>query len=321
MGNKSRFLVLKKIEKYGPKNEEIKIFLVQLQNEINIIGNTEKKWIQLKKILDFVSDKNFDFLVFPELAIPKVYIYETVEFIKDKFPLNSITIFGTEIISVKDCLGIIHKLNIDDKLHKELLKKESEKRKVNLCLIVFKISQNKVISYVQFKLAPSKFEGSIDIEKEIVNFNYTYCFKLRILNFIVLICSDFFQRRPGNLQKIVDEIDNEIMRLNIPIDFIFNIQYNRYPDHEFFLNSLRRIYDDGYNFKKNICTIFLNSVGIKDYKGGLSKILFFKSKKITKRQPIKQIDAPVSGYEFSSEEQLIYLHFKRLPRVIVNSCG
>jgi tetratricopeptide (TPR) repeat protein len=165
-------------------------------------------------------------------------------------------------------------------------------------------------------MTPSKFEGGVVTAESLLSSDYLYYFQTNGpigVSFVTLICSDFFNRPDGALSKIIDEVDFQILKRGRALDFLFNIQHNRSPDNELFLHGLRRIYDDGYKAHGDLCTIFLNAALDGD-KGGRSKILFYKGNLLPERQPIKQLDAPVVGYELSGAQTLSSVHFKRLPR-------
>jgi tetratricopeptide (TPR) repeat protein len=302
------------------KTEAVGIYLSQIMSVLDDttkkLKNPKEKWNIIKSIFEFVSSSNnpFNFLIFTEIAIPYTHLQEIINIIEEKFPVNTVTILGIEIISVKECKTIIEELEIERKETNRILQKADEAQIVNPCLIIVKPQKKKCLFFLQFKISHSKYQGDLDNIKNLLPSDFMYYFKSKNLNFVTLICSDFFNRPSGLLTKIVDEIDYKILKRGLPLDFIINIQYNPSPDHELFLHSLNRIYDDGYKSHGHLCTIFLNSILPGTRKGGLSKVIFYKDLKLPERQPLKQIDAPIVGYEFPESEMLIYLSFERLPK-------
>jgi len=302
------------------KTEAIGIYLSQILTNLDDttkrLENTKRKWNIIKSILESVSSsqKPFNFLIFPEIAIPYTHIQELIGFIEQKFPGNTITILGIEIISVKDCKTLTRNLGIERKEVNRILQNANDEMRVNPCLIIVKSQKKKCLLSLQFKITHSKYQGDLDNIENLLPSDFMYYFKSKNLNFVTLICSDFFNRPSGLFTRIVDDIDYKILKKGLPLDFIINIQYNPSPDHELFLHSLNRIYDDGYKSNRYLCTVFLNSILSGIRRGGLSKVIFYKDLKLPERQPLKQIDAPVVGYEFSEREMLIYLSFERLPK-------
>lgn len=301
------------------KTEAVSIYLSQIMNVLDDttkkLKNAEEKWNIIKSIFDFVSsskNKPFNFLIFPEVAIPYTHIQEIINIIEKKFPVNTVTILGIEIISVKECKTIIEKLGINDKEPNRILQNASETQVVNPCLIIVKPPKKKCLFFLQFKITHSKYQGDLDNIRNLLSSDFIYHFKSKNLSFIILICSDFFNKALGSRIRIIDEIDCEILKKGLPLDFIINIQHNPSPDDNLFLQSLNRIYGDGYH--GHMCTIFLNSILPGTRKGGLSKVIFHKDLKLPEVQPLKQIDAPVVGYEFPESEMLIRLSFDRLPK-------
>lgn len=304
------------------KTEAIGIYLSQILTDLDDttkrLEKTERKWNIIKSILESVSvsssKRPFNFLIFPEIAIPYTHIQELIGFIEQKFPGNTITILGIEIISVKDCKTLTKNLGIERKEVNRILQNADDEMRVNPCLIIVKSQKKKCLLSLQFKITHSKYQGDLDNIENLLPSDFMYYFKSKNLNFVTLICSDFFNRPSGLLTRIVDDIDYKILKKGLPLDFIINIQYNPSPDHELFLHSLNRIYDDGYTSHGYLCTVFLNSILSGIRRGGLSKVIFYKDLKLPEKQPLKQIDAPVVGYEFSEREMLIYLSFERLPK-------
>lgn len=300
------------------ETEAIKVYLAQILTDIDEntkrLRSPDEKWERIKGILQFASSSiNPFFLVFPEVSIPYTYAKQAVDFIRDKFPPDSITVLGIELIQVKDCKSIVRDLSIQRQEINRVLESANNDKPVNPCLIIIK--QNyKCRYFLQLKITPSKYEGTLDDVENLLDSNFIYYFKSKDLNFIVLICSDFFNMRTGLYTKIIDEIDYGILKKGEPLDFIINIQHNPSPDHHLFLHSLGRVYDDGYKGHGDLCVIFLNSILSGVNKGGLSKILFYKERKIPEKQPLKQIGAPVVGYEFPENEVLIGVFFDRLPK-------
>jgi tetratricopeptide (TPR) repeat protein len=304
------------------KNEAVRIYLAQISTDLDKhtkrISNPQEHWGVIDSIFRLVSSAAettpFNFLILPEIAVPYAFVPDAVNFIRDAFPENSVTIFGIELITVKECQRLMQELGIRDAETKPVMDTREDDRPVNACLIAVKERGGECRCYLQFKITHSKFEGALDTVENLLPSDYLYYFKSPNLNFVTLICSDFFNRPSGELCKIIDEIDFNILKQGEPLDFFFNIQYNPSPDHGLFLHSLSKIYDDGYGAHGNLCTVFLNSIISGNRKGGLSKILFYKKSKLPEKQPLKQIDAPVVGYELTGDVTLTCLSFDRLRR-------
>jgi hypothetical protein len=314
------------------KTGAIGLYLAQILNKVDgrslELEEVEKKWDVINSVLDFACShydtKPFNFLIFPEISVPYKYRDKLIKRIKkNDFPSNTITILGLEHISVKNCGKFINSIEESDERVKKSMEKlevkEKKNKKVNLCLIALKSGKGSPRFFIQPKIMPSKYEGSENNIENLFQGNFIYYFISDEFNFIVLICSDFFKRAVGSLTKIIDVIDYEIIKQGNHLDFIINIQHNPYkspPEDKYFFHSLNRLYDDGEKCHRHLCTIFLNSVISNSGKGDPSKVMFYKTKKINlqEREPLKQIDAPVVGYEFPKGERLIYLSFDRLPK-------
>ncbi|HOY65062.1 MAG TPA: hypothetical protein PK745_17985, partial [bacterium] len=104
------------------KTEAVHFYLAQIPsrpNNINHTLNSEYTSSTIKSILSFVvtsfRQNPFHFLVFPEISIPYAHLYDTISFIQDHFPINTVTILGIELITVADCMELVEKLDIRDK--------------------------------------------------------------------------------------------------------------------------------------------------------------------------------------------------------------
>ena len=304
------------------QNEGTNICLAQIKNEIDTetkrLKNIAKKNEVITNVFESIIDKsNLSFLVFPEVSIPLNFLPQFFAKTTSYLPNNSVCILGVELISISEYVTLLKTNDIlEDEIFWNRIKKENIKEKlINVALIIVK-TNNQINIFTQTKIQPSKFEGDIEYGKSLFDGEVLKVFYTNNLIFTVLICSDFFNRAKNQHQRIIDDLDYKILKeKNKPLDFIFNIQHNPAPDHDYFIHSLSRIYDDGHDNKKNICTIFLNSI-ISDNKGGLSKILFYQDKKrmIQGNRPIKLIKAPVNGIEIPQQELLIELNLDLLPK-------
>src|SRR4051794_34989601 len=92
-------------------SENIRFYLSQISTDLDEakkrISNPVQKWHVIRRILEEVSNiangKPFNFLILPEIAVPYTHALELVDFVRDSFPDNTITIFGIELITVEEC--------------------------------------------------------------------------------------------------------------------------------------------------------------------------------------------------------------------------
>lgn len=292
-------------------NERVGMYLCQIRNDHS--ETSAKKWGRIKKILlDISYEKNpCQFVVFPEISLPSKYVVEARKIIKRNYKANTAFIFGVETITADECMRLVKAIGPEDKSYIDILLAASPDTLVNPCIIIVRDNVG-CSSYVQLKITPSKFETSHILDNNTVQSNYIYIIEGTGIRFCVAICSDFINRIPGSHRRIVDVLDLEVLKEGESVDFLFNIQHNPAPDSHLFYHSLERLYDDGYNSHGTLCTVFVNSILTGDRFGGNSKVLFHKSSKITPLELIKQVDAPVVGYELDQDEQVLYMVFDRL---------
>lgn len=328
-----------KVKKYNKKwkirNEGgfFCFFLAQIMNDENLVDEERKleKLITIDKIISqSAKEKNLSFLIFPENSIPHNCLKATLKKIEESLPIGSVTILGIEHISVSNYKQLRDEyLFKDDKSESMRIDETEEKHKLmNVALIIYKRKESLEI-HTQMKIQNSISESNIDFRRSLFLGDTLKVFCCNNVVFTTLICSDFITVASGENLRTVDKLYCEILEEKVPpIDFLFNIQHNQFPDDEKFTNSLSRIYDDGHVNVRSMCTVFLNSImdcnnKVSGVEGGLSKIMFsekimfFEKIKSSAKEdyPIKLVSAPVGGIEIPKKELLVELQFAKLPKL------
>ncbi|HSK80420.1 MAG TPA: tetratricopeptide repeat protein [Thermoanaerobaculia bacterium] len=298
----------------------LRIYLAQMLGELDPhtkkLRNVAIKEEKINSVLDLVSSKgeSFSILVFPEIALPGEAVERLVGRIRN-LPPWTILIIGIELISVARCRSLALALGIKRKELFAAMNAAQDDQRVNACLLAFKGQGDKLELLLQPKITHSKFQGDLDEVANLAQSFFVYRLYCQdVFSFAVVICSDFFNRKAGEMARIVDTIDYEVLKKGSPLDFIFNVQYNPAPNSPLFLHGLQRLYDDGLDGHGRLCTIFLNSVLEGERHGGLSKVMFHRKTRLSTTQPIRQLDAPVVGYELQGGETLLRCTFDHLPR-------
>lgn len=301
------------------RSKNTKLHLLQPSVSLNPINkriqNPEKVWSQISIAVNHLENDEpceSRIIVFPEVSVPRIYLLDTLDLIFNKFSRHTVTIIGLELCTVKECESLLRNLQLLDNEPFKLFDNVNKERLVNACLIALQNEAGNFKVLFQPKLTPSKFEGSLDQLADIVCSYYLYRLVFIDASILVLICSDFFNRPPGSVEKIIDIVSRHVFQTGISLDFLFNIQYNPSVDHPLFLNSIERFYDDGYMSRATVCLVQVNSLIDNDH-GAKSKILFYKETPLPRTEPVKQIKAPVVGYELGDKASTTSITFKRLP--------
>jgi len=302
------------------RSENTKLHLLQpsisLDPQTKRIQDPEEVWNQISLAiggLEIGEKCDSRIIVLPEVSVPRVYAQDTLHLVFGKFSGHTVLIFGLELCTVEECQFLIKALTLLDNEPLRFWSSVNKERLVNACIIAIGEGDGAFKVLFQPKLTPSKFEGSLDQLEDVVTSDYLYRIIFKDASIMVLICSDFFNRPSGGREKIIDIVSRYVLETDEPLDFIFNIQYNPSVDHPLFINSISRFYDDGYMTRATACLIQVNSL-IEKGLGAKSKILFYKGASIPRTEPVKQINAPVVGYELGSEASSTSITFKRLPR-------
>ncbi len=305
---------------WPPLEGPLRIYLAQLESRLDpskrgrLLAVQEKRR-KIDALFDLIIHRNYPFniVVLPEISTPIDYVIPLTERFTRELPDWTICILGIELTSAQSARQLGKSLALESSEAASALSGAHAEQSVNLCLVCFK-EPGKTRFFLQPKITASKFEGDLDEISSLARSDFIYHFQCSHFSFLVIICSDFFNRKAGNLARIIDEIDYNILKRDVPLDFIFNIQYNRRPDDDLFFHSLRRLYDDGSGVHGKLCVFLLNSLLEGTDRGGQSKILFHESMKISECQPIRQIDVPARGYELPTDEVIMSCVLERLPR-------
>lgn len=315
-------------------SEAIGLYLAQIKFNISPetkgIINAEEQWNAISHLLSKAAkdahDMPFSFLLLPEVSLPSRYVSNFFSLVENQFPDNSITIVGLELMTLATCQRIIRDIHVGQvaKEVNSILSWQPTNKPVNACLIIDRPSKAGIRCFLQYKITPSKYEGELDNASTLMPSSFVYYCQCSLgasvipLSFLTLVCSDMFNAPTGNngSRKIVDNINYNILKANKPLDFLFNIQYTP-ADQDEFIQSLRKLYEDGSGGDRNLCTIMLNAVQDSHFGGafgGCSKVLFHRVHSVPETTSIKQIDASVCGYDLGTQEKLYYLSFERLTR-------
>ncbi|MBI1355781.1 MAG: hypothetical protein GC160_15685 [Acidobacteria bacterium] len=267
-----------------------------------------------QKVISSTSDDRVDFIVLPECSVTLQDASSLVTTFRNSAAVSSALILGLEVAEAPELLEFCDAHSAQPDRTLELLRTAARRSRANVSLVALKPRGGQTKTFVQIKLFPSRFESRNGVPPALRG-DCIHRFIFEGVSFIVLACSDLISRPTGRVLRTVDIIDFCLLKRNISLDFLFNIQHNPSPDHHGFHHSLSRLYDDGTGLHSELCVVLLNAyIPGSKVAGGHSKVLFHKNKRLQPFFPVKQLPVPVVGYELPAAPCRARLLMHRLPK-------
>jgi hypothetical protein len=302
------------------------IYAAQFEN--NMVNDPSTHWPaptehvaeQFRSLLRLASSRHraCNLIVTPEASLPSSTVADGIEFLTQHSKERSTAIvMGLQFMSVGACSTMVDELGISDSeaLH-SLLDGHEVDRPVNATLILVSSRKGAVRAFLQPKLNQSADEHNPYHPANLLRGRQIYVFQLDGWSFCALTCSDFFSLSPNGEERILDIVERELVRTrnrSDGLDLLVNHQYNRSPDHERFLRGYRRLYGDEIH-ARGLATLSVNAyapdVGIR----GGTRLVFHGDHRIPDAQPLRQVDAPVEGFEVRDNVCVAWFGLDRLPK-------
>lgn len=306
------------------RNERIRVYAVQVSNTVQKHQPSKPEALlkyelaALKKIAEEEAGtrrRPLCFVLFPEVSVTRQSLPFLTRAIADECP-PGVYVLGLEHLQRKEYLAVADEMGAirHDDFHEN--KREDW---VNSCLILLRTENGSLKAFLQPKLTVSKAEATARGPENIYTGDFYYLFEVDGVRFSSIICSDFFERPDGMQNRIIDEMEHELMA-NKPLDFLFGVLHTPDTDDLRFRHSIGRLYDDG-TYTGDLCVFLANAVTAHsrwqdEFVGGRSKMMLWKGRHehLEPFETVKATDMPVVGYELPPQPALARWTFKRLPR-------
>ena len=310
---------------------------LQRQNHMRKLKDPEEKWQRIRSILERVAsgEKNLrklHFLVFPEAALPYRSIQDLLDFIQNRFAVNTVTIVGVEHIGLPAYFDLLQTHAEDNAEVLESVREDRsagdiEEVPVNCCLTIVKEADGKLRVFIQAKSHPFFGEETMDRFHDLYRgkvFPMIRC-EPTGFNFMSLICLDYIYRDlyQSNISTVIDKADQLFHTTRQRLDLLCVLECNPKPEHQVFRDVVNGFYGEYLAYTPGVrdtTTVFCNSSDqttglgdLPDFSFGRSMVMIHKNHKIAdaKSNEFETDDfdgLPVCRLRFGTATRLYYFN-------------
>lgn len=305
-----------------PRGHHLHLMLCQIPNHLGNgesacrLADPEEKWRDVRSVLELVAEgagnlKKLHFLVFPESAMPSVHVETALDFIRERFRPNTVTMFGVEHTRLSEYHAILERYREDNaealaSVLADLDSGDIDGAPANWAVVAVKEADGRLRVFLMAKSHPFVGEETLDPFHDLYRgkvFPFFRCTP-NAFNFMALICLDYVYRDlyRSNISVVIDKANELFFTTRQRLDLLAVLECNPKPEHRAFRDVVNGFYGEYLAYTPGVrdtVTVFCNSSdetsGIAS-KGeatfGRSAVIIHKSHKI----------APVELPEFSSDD-------------------
>jgi len=336
-------IVEKDVEVAFPRGHHLHALLCQIPNDLKrtdfafSIRKPDEQWQRVREIFELVAKgegnlKRLHFLLLPETVLPATRVAEAIDFIRQRFRHNTITVFGVEHMPLLHYLQYLEEYAGDNAealaaVREDLDSGEVEQLPVNVCIIVCKEESGRLRVFLEAKSHPFVGEENLDPFHDLYRgkvFPLIRCHPT-CFNFMALICLDYVYRDlyRSNISAIIERANRLFFETRQRLDLLAVIECNPKPEHQAFKDVINGFYGEYLEYTPGVrdaITLFCNSAatthceGISTANGfGHSSVIIHKSHKLEQTQlPEFATDdfagLPVCRLRFGSEPRLFFFN-------------
>lgn len=310
---------------------------LSLQDYACKLTDPEDKWQQVSSILKLVADgpgnlKKLHFLVFPEGTMPADRVEDALDFIRDNFRNNTITMFGVEHISLTEYLQVLERYREDNAealaaVREDIDSGDVEQVPTNWAVTAVKETDGRMRVFLIAKSHPFVGEETIDPFHDLYRGKIFPLFRCTPIgfNFMALICLDYVYRDlyQSNISVVIDKANELFYTTRQRLDLLAILECNPKPEHRAFRDVVNGFYGEYLAYTPGVrdtITVFCN---VSDDTNGLqlkgaasygySSVILHESHKIG---PVKYPEfasdnfggLPVCRLRFGTETRLYYFN-------------
>lgn len=280
------------------------------------LADPASQWQKIRSILDLVAEgsgnlKKLHFLIFPESAMPAVHLGEAIEFIRDRFRPNTVTLFGVEHVRLAEYRHFLENYRQDNEevlasVLADIDAGDIEEVPVNWAVAAVKEADGRLRVFFFAKSHPFVGEETIDPFHDLYRGKIFPLFRCTPtgFNFMALICLDYVYRDlyQSNISVIIDKANELFFQTRQRLDLLAVLECNPKPEHKAFRDVVNGFYGEYLAYTPGVrdtVTLFCN---VSDETSGMesrgtatfgrSMVVIHKNHKI----------APVNLPEFASDD-------------------
>ena len=218
----------------------------------------DEKWRLVSSVLDLVATgagnlKKLHFLLFPESSLPASRFEDVLATIEQRFPPNTVTMFGVEHIRLREYRALLERFRVDNAEAIEMVDRDADSgdvldMPVNWCSVVVKESDGRLRVFLEAKSHPFHGEEYIDKFHDLYRGRHFYLFRCRpsCFNFMAIICLDYLYRDlyTSNIRQIIDHANQLFFTTRQGLDALFVIQCNPKPEHRAYRDVISGFYGE-----------------------------------------------------------------------------
>lgn len=257
-------IIDKKVNLEFPLGHHLHCLIAQIPNHLRrseqgfALVEPERKWAQVKSILDLVTEgsgnlKKLHFLMLPEATLPFARFDEMLGIIDQGFRANTVTMFGVEHVRLKTYRELLERFRDDNGEAIGLVDRDIDsgdvlEMPVNWCCIAVKEATGRLRVFLEAKSHPFSGEEFLDKFHDLYRGRHFYLFRSRpaCFNFMVLVCLDYLYRDlySSNIKQIVDHANQLFFTTRQGLDTLFVIQCNPKPEHRAYREVISGFYGE-----------------------------------------------------------------------------
>jgi hypothetical protein len=210
------------------------------------------------------------FILLPESSVPFDCVHNIIELVQERFPENTVIIFGIEHITLSQHTTLLEQFPEDnsdaiDLVYQDKIKEDVGKP-VNTCVTIIKERTGNTRCFFSAKTHPFAGEESVDHIFDLYRGRVFHLFRCVpvTFNFMPLICFDYVYRdlHRSNIMTIIERANELYSRQRQQLDLLAIIQCNPKPEHKVFRDVVTGFYGE-HLFKtpgiRDTITVFVNS--------------------------------------------------------------
>ena len=247
-----------------PLGHHLHCMVAQIPNHLKRVDigfrlvDPEEKWRTVSSVLDLVANgegnlKKLHFLLFPESSIPLSHFDDMLLAIEQRFRPNTVTIFGIELISLREYRALLERFRTDNTeaigfVDNDIDSGDVLDMPVNWCCVAVKEADGRMRVFLEAKSHPYHGEEYIDKYHDLYRGRHFYLFRSHpsCFNFMAIICLDYLYRDlyRSNIKQIIDHANQLFFSTRQGLDALFVIQCNPKPEHHAYRDVISGFYGE-----------------------------------------------------------------------------